>query len=98
MSVCCRALGLFNPVVNFIRDCLLIRPTHSHLPQFPLIMSPRRLFELDMSSNQFPDQLYQLLNDKEYVECLQQLPDDELAQLVNHLDDVGFYQLPAKCH
>ena len=61
-------------------------------------MSPLRLYELDRSSNQFPDQLYQLLHDKEYVECLQQLPDAELVQLMDHLDDVGFYQLPEKHH
>jgi len=97
-GACCRALGLFNLVVNFIRDWLLVRPTPSHLPWFLQIMSLRRLLELDRSSNQFPDQLYQLLHDKEYVECLQQLPNDELAQLVNHLDDVGFYPLPGKCH
>ena len=54
-------------------------------------MSPRRLYELDRSSDQFPDRLYQLLHDKEYVKCLQQLPNDELAHLVDHLDDVGFY-------
>lgn len=57
-----------------------------------------RLYALDRSSAQFPDQLYQLLEDKEYVECLQKLPEDELIQLIGYLDDVRFPLMLAKCH
>jgi len=49
-----------------------------------------RLYELDRSSAQFPDQLDQLLHDKEHMECFQNLPEDELAELVNYLNDVRF--------
>jgi len=79
-----------------MRDPLFLRPTPSCLQRYLLIMSQRRLYELDRSSDQFPDHLYQLLRDKEYVECLQQLSDDSLAQLVDYLDDVGFCPLLAK--
>ena len=48
-------------------------------------MSLRRLYELDRS---FPDRLDQLLHDQEYVDELQRLPEHELFQLVNHLNDV----------
>ena len=58
------------------------------LLQFLWIMSPRRLYELDRSSAQFPDRLYQLLHDKEHVECLQKLPEDEVVQLIDYLNDV----------
>ena len=95
-GVYCQASGLFNLVASFIRDYLLVLPATSNLPQFPLVMSPRRLYEIDGSSNQFPDQLYLLLHDKEYVDCLQQLPDDELTQVVDHLDHVGPCRLLAK--
>jgi len=53
-------------------------------------MSSPCLYELDGSSAQFPDQLYELLHDKEYVECLQKLPEDELLQLTNHPNGVRF--------
>jgi len=53
-------------------------------------MSSRRLYELDRSSPQFPDQLYLLLYDKEYVERLKELPEDELTELINCLDNVSF--------
>ena len=60
-------------------------------------MSPRRLYELDRTSTQFPDRLYQLLHDKERVECLQKLPKDELVQLIDYLDDVTLLLMPANC-
>lgn len=48
-------------------------------------MSLRRLYDLDKS---FPDRLDQILQDQEYVNELRGLPEDELSQLVDHLNDV----------
>jgi hypothetical protein len=56
------------------------------------------LYELDKSSTQFPDQLYRLLHDEEYVEGLTGLLKDELDQLINYLNDVSFPLTSAKCH
>ena len=53
-------------------------------------MSIRRLLDLDRSSIQFPDQLDQLLHDKEYVGGLQELPESELIRLVDYLNNVWF--------
>ena len=73
----------------------------------PYRLSPRtylpwimtlRLYELDRSSDRFPDQLYQLLHDEEHVECLQKLPKDELDRLINYLNDVRFPLTSEKCH
>lgn len=50
-------------------------------------MSLQRLYDLDRS---YPDQLNQLLHDKQYVDGLRELPERELFQLVDHLNDVGF--------
>jgi len=61
-------------------------------------MTSRRLYDLDRSSAQFSDQLYQLLRDKEYVECLVNLPEGELAGVMNYLNDVGLPSMPPKCH
>jgi hypothetical protein len=57
-----------------------------------------RLYELNRSSDRFPDQLYQLLHDEEHVGCLQKLPKEELDQLINYLNDVGFPLISAECH
>ncbi|KAF9646896.1 kinase-like protein [Thelephora ganbajun] len=51
-------------------------------------MTSRRLYELDRSSAQFPVQLDQFLHDQEHVECIQNLPEEELAELINYLNDV----------
>lgn len=51
-------------------------------------MSLRRLYDLD---EPFPRQLDQLLHDQEYVDELRELPEPELSQLVDHLNDVCFY-------
>jgi len=53
-------------------------------------MSLQRLHDLDRSSAQFPEQLDKLLHDKEYVDGLLGLPEPELNELVNHLNNVGF--------
>ena len=50
-------------------------------------MSLQRLYNLDKA---FSDQLDALLHEEQYVGELQKLPEGELVQLVNHLDDVGF--------
>jgi hypothetical protein len=50
-----------------------------------LTMSLRRLYDLDKS---FPDRLDQILHDQEYVDELRGLPDHELSELVDHLNDV----------
>lgn len=53
-------------------------------------MSLQRLYDLDKSSARFSDQLDELLRDKEYLGGLRGLPELELVQLVNHLNDVRF--------
>lgn len=53
-------------------------------------MSLQRLLDLDRSSAQFSDQLDKLLHDKEYVAGLLELPDPELIQMVDYLNNVGF--------
>lgn len=49
-------------------------------------MISRRLYGLA----QFPDQLHLFLRNKEHVECLVNLPEDELAGLIDYLNDVRF--------
>ena len=53
-------------------------------------MSLQRLYGLDRSSTQFSDQLDELLHDKGYLDELRGLPEIELVQLVDHVNDVGF--------
>ncbi|KAF9641912.1 kinase-like protein, partial [Thelephora ganbajun] len=52
------------------------------------IMLTQRLYELDRSSTQFPEQLDKLLHDKEWIEDLKLLPEDELVELIGCLNDV----------
>jgi len=61
-------------------------------------MSSQGLYELDMSSAEFPDRLHQLFHDTERVEYLRELPEDELAELINYLNDVRFPLISAKRH
>ena len=49
----------------------------------------QRLHELDRSSARFPEQLNELLHDKEWVEHIRLLPEDELIELIGSLDDVS---------
>ena len=58
-------------------------------------MSAQRLYELDRSSTQFPEQLNELLHDKEWEEHLELLPEGELAGLTDYLDDVWLFSTPA---
>ena len=52
-------------------------------------MAPtQRLYELDKSSTQFPEQLDELLHDTEWVKCLELLPEGELMELIGYLDNV----------
>jgi len=51
-------------------------------------MPAQRLYELDGSSTRFPEQLDELLHDKEWVKGLELLPEGELMELVDYLDNV----------
>ena len=51
-------------------------------------MSAQRLYQLDRTSTQFPEQLNKLLHDKEWEQKLQLLPEGELVELTSYLDDV----------
>ena len=51
-------------------------------------MSLHRLYDLDGSSAQFSDELDRLLHEKEYVDGFQKLPEGELIQLVDYLNNV----------
>ena len=58
-------------------------------------MSAQRLYELDRSSTQFPEQLNELLHDKEWEEQLELLPEGELAELTDYLDGVWLFSTSA---
>jgi len=53
-------------------------------------MISQRLYGLARLSAQFPDQLHLFLRNKEHVERLVNLPEDELAGLIDYLNDVRF--------
>ena len=59
-------------------------------------MLTQRLYELDKLSTQFPEQLNELLKDKEWVGLLQLLPEAELVELVGYLNNVRFNPIPIK--
>ena len=59
-------------------------------------MFAQRLYELDRSSPQFPEQLGELLQDEEWVEHLQPLSEGELVDLIDCLDSVSFISTPTK--
>ena len=61
-------------------------------------MSRQRLYGLDRSSTQFPEQLYELLHDKEWVEQLKLLPEGEIVELAGHLHDVWLISTPTTSH
>ena len=60
-------------------------PGSEHSLAIPQIMSLQRLYNLDRT---FSDQLNELLHDKAYIDGLWELPDHELVQLADHLNDV----------
>lgn len=51
-------------------------------------MALRLLYGLDKSSAQFPDQLDQFFHDEKHMECIQILPESELEELLDYMDDV----------
>ena len=51
-------------------------------------MSAQRLHELDSSSTRFPEQLDELLRDKEWIDQLKTLPEGDVVGLTGHLNDV----------
>ena len=74
-------------------------------------MLARRLHQLDRYSTQFPEQLDELLHDKEWTEQLDEilrnkewvgrvqfLRWDELVDVTEHLNDVGFVSTPNQSH
>ena len=59
-------------------------------------MFAQRLFKLDGSSPQFPEQLGELLQYEEWAEHLQPLPEGELVELIDYLDSVSFISTPTE--
>ena len=57
-------------------------------------MQAQRLYELNRTSTQFPEQLKELLYDKEWEEQLGLLPEDELVGLTGYLDEVWLILTP----
>ena len=55
-----------------------------------------RLYKLDRSSTRFPEQLDELLQNDEWAEDLESLPEDELMELIGHLDNVRFISMLTK--
>ena len=75
-------------------DSLTVAPRKSSahgIPPEKVIVSQttssQRLYDLDKSLS---PELDKLLRDKEYIDGLLDLPENELIQLVNYLNDVGF--------
>ena len=66
------------------------------LPPPPPPEQPIRLYKLDRSSTQFPEQLNELLQDHEWVEGLKFLPEAQLVDLIGYLDDVRFISMLTK--
>jgi hypothetical protein len=56
-------------------------------------MALRDFYGLDRSSAQFPDQLDRFLHDENHVKYFQNLPENELAELLEYLNDVRFLLL-----
>ena len=52
-------------------------------------MPEQRLGQLDRSSTGFPEQLGELLRDQKWAESLKLLPEEELRELIDYLDNVG---------
>jgi hypothetical protein len=79
------------PHIPIPQDFHSVRSAHSHsdpnLHAILRIMSLQPLYDLDRT---FSDGLDKLLHDVVYVDALGRLPERELVQLVNHLNDVGF--------
>ena len=61
-------------------------------------MVSQHLYDLDVPSAQFPDQLYKLLQDRGQVESLVNLPEDELPRLIDYLNGVRFLFTSLNCH
>ena len=58
------------------------------------------LHQLDRSSPQFPDQLFDHLTRREFDEVVQSLEDDALQKFIDHLDEVlpSFHLLRSLFH
>jgi len=74
-------------------------------------MLAQRLHQLDKYSARFPEQLDELLHNKEWIEQLDEilrnrewvgraqfLRRDELVEVTEHLNDVGLVSTPNKSH
>jgi len=61
-------------------------------------MLAQRLYGLDRSSNRFPEELDQLLHEREWVEQVQLLPKDVLVEVISYLDDVRLISTPNRSH
>jgi len=46
------------------------------------------LLRLNQSSPQFPGQLLDILDSREFDECVSNLPNYDLAEVIEHLDNV----------
>jgi len=51
-------------------------------------MSTQRLYELDRTSAQFPNQLDELLRSQQWTEDVEVLSEDEIKELISYLDEV----------
>ena len=60
------------------------------------MLAQQRLDELDRSSIGFPEQFDRLLHDKQWEESLKRLPEDELGELISHLNNVRSSLTPTK--
>lgn len=51
-------------------------------------MAAQRLYRLDRLLIRFPEQLDELLHDRQWVEAVGSLPEDELGETITYLDNV----------
>ena len=64
----------------------------------PLKPLAQHIYELDRLSARFPEQLYKLLRDEEWVEGIQRLPKGKLVELIGYLDNVRPISTPTKSY
>lgn len=64
----------------------------------PLKPLAQHIYELDRLSARFPEQLYKLLWDDEWVEGIQRLPKSKLVELIGYLDNVRPISTPTKSY
>ena len=75
---------------------LVLSPERPAKPLPEKKWSRERLYKLDRSSTQFLERLNKLLQDGEWIEGLKSLPENELMEPIDYLDNVRFISMLIK--